>query len=473
METLYEKLATYGESDFYPFHMPGHKRRMGIMEPSFRRDITEIHGFDNLHHSQGIIKSAQEKAANLYGAQETKFLINGSTAGILSAIFGCTSQGGKILMARNCHHSVYHAVYLRRLHPIYVYPEMEENFGINGGICPDQIKEILEREKVEAVILTSPTYEGVVSDIGKIAEIVHKQGIPLIIDEAHGAHFKFHSYFPISSLDCGADIVIQSLHKTLPSFTQTALLHLNGRFGDRERIKWYLKVFQTSSPSYLFMGGIDQCVNLLEREGNQLFERYVTQLEELREQLSGNHNISLGLGKHLIGSQGIYDVDLSKLILSVRGRNMTGEALGNIFRKNYHLEMELYAWDYCLAMTSIGDDREGYERLIKAVREMDSMPELKQDCFVDKLIGRAWDGGQLAMLPGETEERARRSVLLEESEGLISAEYIYLYPPGIPFLVPGEIITNNILKILLKYKEKGFRIEGLEDFSNRTIQVIC
>ena len=255
---LYDRLLQYQSSEMYPFHMPGHKRRKDDFANPFFIDITEIEGFDNLHHAEGILKDAQDRAAALYHSEETYFLVNGSTCGILAAVSACTARGGKILMARNCHKAAYHAAYLRGLDIEYLYPEKEDIFGINGGIHEDIVEKALEEfQDIQAVMITSPTYDGVVSNVEKIAQIVHRKGIPLIVDEAHGAHFGFHEYFPKSSVEMGADLVIHSLHKTLPSLTQTALLHVNGNRVDRECLRKFLDIYQTSSPSYVFMAGMD------------------------------------------------------------------------------------------------------------------------------------------------------------------------------------------------------------------------
>ena len=220
MDRLYKKLEEYGKSDYYPFHMPGHKRNMDSSAASFPfdRDITEIHGFDNLHHAEGVIRDAQEYAAQIYGTQRCFFSVNGSTAALLAAISACVDKGGKILMARNCHKAVYHGLYIRDLHPIYIYPHEDSRLGINGGISPSCVERYIEENQdIQAVLITSPTYDGVVSDVKSIARSVHKYGISLIVDEAHGAHFHFSDYFPVSAAELGADIVVQSFHKTLPA----------------------------------------------------------------------------------------------------------------------------------------------------------------------------------------------------------------------------------------------------------------
>ena len=288
MGTIYEKLSAYSQSDYYGFHMPGHKRHLVEEMPDlpYHLDITEIEGFDDLHHAQDLLLEAQERAADLYGAEETHYLINGSTAGILSAIAGVTRKGDTILVARNCHKSVYHAIYMNELNPVYLYPGFDSDLQLNTTISAEDVRRALEEHPtICAVVIVSPTYDGVVSDVEAVAEAAHERGIPLIVDEAHGAHFGFHPYFPENANAKGVDIVIHSLHKTLPAPTQTALIHLNGSLVDRTRVKNYLHMLQTSSPSYLLMAGIDGCVELLREKGAGLFDSYAERLKILRREL--------------------------------------------------------------------------------------------------------------------------------------------------------------------------------------------
>ena len=286
-KTLIETLIQYNQSSYYPFHMPGHKRNSTLPFPdALSIDITEIDGFDNLHHPKGLLKTRMEYASKLYHADNSYFLINGSTCGILSAISAVTHTGDTILIARNSHKSVYHAAYLNQLHLIYLYPESISNCEINGGISPEKLKQqLLNSPEIKAVFLTSPTYEGIVSDITTIAEIVHMFHIPLIIDEAHGAHFGFCDAFPQSAITQGADLVIQSLHKTLPALTQTALLHQKGNFVCKTRLEKFLSIYQTSSPSYLLMASIDYCLTILEN-GEKLMQEYANRLTITRKKLS-------------------------------------------------------------------------------------------------------------------------------------------------------------------------------------------
>ena len=235
-ELLIERLKKYRRLDMYPFHMPGHKRAEGIklsFPDPFSVDITEIDGFDNLHHPEGILKDSMEWASSLYGSDRTWYLVNGSTCGLLSAISAAVSHGGKILVSRNCHKAVYHGIYLNHLEAVYVYPQPVPGLGIQGGILPEDVENALKNDPdIQAVLIVSPTYDGIVSDVEAIAKIVHKAGLPLIVDEAHGAHFAYGDAFPKSALELGADAVIQSVHKTLPSLTQTALLHVKNNRPD-------------------------------------------------------------------------------------------------------------------------------------------------------------------------------------------------------------------------------------------------
>ncbi len=472
---LYDKLLQYQSSEMYPFHMPGHKRRKDDFANPFLIDITEIEGFDNLHHAEGILKDAQDRAAALYHSEETYFLVNGSTCGILAAVSACTARAGKILMARNCHKAAYHAAYLRGLDIEYLYPEKEDIFGINGGIHEDIVERALEEfQDIQAVMITSPTYDGVVSNVEKIAQIVHRKGIPLIVDEAHGAHFGFHEYFPKSSVEMGADLVIHSLHKTLPSLTQTALLHVNGNRVDRECLRRFLDIYQTSSPSYVFMAGMDSCVCLLEKRGGELFESLRRNLEVFYKQTE-----SLGciyLANHgLMGKSGIHDFDRSKLVISARNAGFTGNQLANLLRNRYHLELEMAGGSYGLALTSISDTEEGFLRLSEALKEIDACLENKIEKNTEKSTLTIEDiviKNEVWCRIHEALESPGESVLLEKAEGKICREFVYLYPPGIPMLVPGEIISREVLGKIRRLVREGYSVQGMADYSAEHIQVM-
>ena len=513
---IMERLIEYTESDAYPFHMPGHKRQeipdgmqRDFSDP-YGIDITEIDGFDNLHHAEGILKDAMDEAAAVYGADRSWYLVNGSTCGILSAVFAVTENGGRILTARNCHKAVYHAIYLNRLRAEYLYPEEIVEFGINGGIRAEDVRKALEKDamrcagkctKIQAVLITSPTYEGVVSDIRAIADVAHEYGIPLIVDEAHGAHLEYadrcHS-FPKSALECGADIVIQSLHKTLPCFTQTAILHIKGDRVDQDRVARYLSMFQTSSPSYLFMAGIQRCIRYMDSTGRDGMIRYEERLKWFMEQMKGLQVLEV-LTRDICGKyRAVAGWDPSKIVVStMRAKDFHGEELAEMLRKNYHLEMEMTAPEYVIAMTSVLDTDEGFERLTKALLEIDE-ELLKAEEKRRKTVSETGDQKENTvreraeknckasetlqsriLRPNETmsiceamDANTGRTAL-QNTVGKVSAEFIYLYPPGIPIIAPGEVFTREIVEMIEAYKKAGLLVQGPADPASGMILTVA
>ncbi len=520
---IMERLIEYTESDAYPFHMPGHKRQeipdgmqRDFSDP-YGIDITEIDGFDNLHHAEGILKDAMDEAAAVYGADRSWYLVNGSTCGILSAVFAVTENGGRILTARNCHKAVYHAIYLNRLRAEYLYPEEIVEFGINGGIRAEDVRKALEKDamrcagksgdmrgkrtKIQAVLITSPTYEGVVSDIRAIADVAHEYGIPLIVDEAHGAHLEYadrcHS-FPKSALECGADIVIQSLHKTLPCFTQTAILHIKGDRVDQDRVARYLSMFQTSSPSYLFMAGIQRCIRYMDSTGRDGMIRYEERLKWFMEQMKGLQVLEV-LTRDICGKyRAVAGWDPSKIVVStMRAKDFHGEELAEMLRKNYHLEMEMTAPEYVIAMTSVLDTDEGFERLTKALLEIDE-ELLKAEEKRRKTVSETGDQKENTvreraeknckasetlqsriLRPNETmsiceamDANTGRTAL-QNTVGKLSAEFIYLYPPGIPIIAPGEVFTREIVEMIEAYKKAGLLVQGPADPASGMILTVA
>lgn len=494
---LLERLTEYAGSDAYPFHMPGHKRREipdgipgGFPDP-YGIDITEIDGFDNLHHAEGILKDAMETAAAIYGADRSWYLVNGSTCGILSAVFAATENGGKILTARNCHKAVYHAICLNRLEAEYLYPEEITEFRINGGIRAEDVRKALEKDamrcagnsgdvrgkitKIQAVLITSPTYEGVVSDIRAIADAAHEYGIPLIVDEAHGAHLEYadqcHS-FPKSALEYGADIVIQSLHKTLPCFTQTAILHVKGKLVDQDRISRYLSMFQTSSPSYLFMAGMERCIRYMDGDGRNEMIRYEKRLERFMERMEGLQVLEV-LDREIYGKyRTVAGWDPSKIVVStMRAEDFHGEELAETLRRKYHLEMEMTAPEYVIAMTSLMDTEEGFERLGTALLEIDGVLRRRMESGrKEKAASETPEGleSKLShpvrrMLICEAMDADTERTAFQDTVGKVSAEFVYLYPPGIPIIAPGEVFTDAIVEKIMAYKAAGLLVQGPAD----------
>ena len=494
---IMERLIEYTGSDAYPFHMPGHKRQeipdgmqRDFSDP-YGIDITEIDRFDNLHHAEGILKDAMDEAAAVYGADRSWYLVNGSTCGILSAVFAVTENGGRILTARNCHKAVYHAIYLNRLRAEYLYPEEIVEFGINGGIRAEDVRKALEKDamhcagnsgdvrgkitKIQAVLITSPTYEGVVSDIRAIADAAHEYGIPLIVDEAHGAHLEYadqcHS-FPKSALEYGADIVIQSLHKTLPCFTQTAILHVKGKLVDQDRISRYLSMFQTSSPSYLFMAGMERCIRYMDGDGRNEMVRYEERLEHFMKRMEGLQVLEV-LDREICGKyRTVAGWDPSKIVVStMRAEDFHGEELAETLRRKYHLEMEMTAPEYVIAMTSLMDTEEGFERLGTALLEIDGVLRRRMESGrKEKAASETPEGleSKLShpvrrMLICEAMDADTERTAFQDTVGKVSAEFVYLYPPGIPIIAPGEVFTDAIVEKIMAYKAAGLLVQGPAD----------
>ena len=457
---IYEKLKEYSKSDFYPFHMPGHKRRFDYEIPHMAKmDITEIDGFDNLHAASGIILQSMKELSKVYGTKQTFYSVNGSSAGNLAAIASVCHHKDGILVGRNCHKSVYHAIQLLNLVPYYIVPEYSEKYDIFYEISEKKLEQMLkEHTDIKAVVITSPTYEGAVMDIATIARICHHYGKVLIVDEAHGAHFPFSDDFPESAITKGADLVIQSVHKTLPCLTQTALLHLCSNRVKEETLQEKLSIFETSSPSYLFLATTEQAIAYVTNQKEELFSEYFRQLTELRRQLSTFSHIKTV--DNVDNSVNFYDYDWSKVMLSTKNSNISGKELYDILRNRYHLQLEMAAETYVLAMTSVMDEREGFERLLQALKEIDATlkkAESKVDIIIDK------DLPEQVCTPYEASLRSKEWIPYNQAKGRISGKMISLYPPGCPMVVPGEVVTEAVVSQIHRCKEMGLTLTGSEE----------
>lgn len=438
---IYESLLENAESGIYPMHMPGHKRNekfLKMVNP-YTIDITEVDGFDDLHAPEEIILEAMEKGKNLYKSHQCFLLVNGSTCGILSAICACVPKGGRLIAARNCHKSVYNAIALTECESVFMMPETDPQNGICYGITAAQVEKALsENPDASAVVITSPTYEGVVSDIGKISKVTRKYGVPLIVDEAHGAHFGFSPLFPESAVSKGADIVIQSLHKTLPSFTQSAVLHICTEFGGKFPVQRYLSIFQSSSPSYILMAGIDRCFDILQNDGAKLFELYENRLKKFYSSMEKLKVIKILPEEYPKG----FIRDMGKIVIDLSSSSLTGGEFSQLLLKKYKIQLEMASSCYAIAMTSICDTDEGFDRLKEALTEIDS------------LLSKSENTRHFSPLPEKTEtvikisealSASSKAVPISEADGKISGEFIYAYPPGIPIIAPGERFTHKVL----------------------------
>lgn len=449
--TIFSNLEKYSNSKMYPFHMPGHKRQKIFSSPlPFDLDITEIEGFDNLHEPETILKDAMKEASEFFGADRSFFLVNGSSGGIIAAIRACTKRGDTLIMSRGCHKSVYHAAELCGLKTVYLQAEKVTDWGISGSILPQNVAAAMESHpECGVVIVTSPTYEGVVSDIRRIAEEVHSRGGILIVDEAHGAHFGMGE-FPSSAIQCGADLVVQSLHKTLPSPTQTAILHMRKGRVDEKELQRQLAVFQTSSPSYLFLGAIEECIQYLKKNKDLVFQVYSNRLNDFYAEMK-----QLNLLRIFLPGKEVFHHDKGKILIGTQGTSITGPALAKLLREQYFLETEMSTGNTVLAMTSICDTDEGFHRLAAALREIDGT-----------LQKTNWNASKMMKLPKaictieEAMQERKEEIRMENAAGRVSADYYWAYPPGIPLLVPGEEITEEMLQGMEKMRKNGIVIHS-------------
>lgn len=549
--SLIDSLEEYNNSDAYPFHMPGHKRCEGKEFPAFiqdwfRYDITEIDDFDNLHHANGIIKTAMDKTAKLYHSKQSYFLVNGSTCGILAAISAAVPRGGRILMSRGSHKSAYNAVMLRDLDAVYLYSKQCDKLGLDVELSLDAIKKVIcesadqddleqtlkedgnsiggnttdackYRKKIDAVFLTSPTYEGISLNIREIAEYLHSKNIPLIVDAAHGAHFGMAGYLPENAVDAGADIVIHSLHKTLPSPTQTAVLHFNSDLISIAKLKRFLGVYETSSPSYPMMAAMECCVDYLLADRKKEWDKFYHLREILSEKLSdlkvigvldyfSVHN-EFGLTRSQLP-------EIGKMVIYLRRNNELYDAkwLYDRLRIKYHLQPEFALPQYLLLFMTLMDTEESYERLNKALHEIDEelyhlmssetkpamreTPENKRTERADneqinneqinneQINNEQINSEQNINLPSlnhtnirklrisEAEECEKLNCQLENAEGKVCGDFVYVYPPGQPLIVPGEVISKHVMDQILGFQEAGFEVHGVSGQEINIIEMI-
>ncbi|MCI9322480.1 MAG: decarboxylase [Lachnospiraceae bacterium] len=490
METLFEQLRGYGRSEIYPYHMPGHKRRgLGDMPGSLAKlDITEVEGFDNLHQPEGILEEMQKYAAAAYGAEESYYLVGGSTCGILSAVSAAIPREGRLLIARNCHKSVFHAAYLRGLQLSYLDPGQVPEVGIPEAVTARQVQEALEREQgIQGILIVSPTYEGRIAEVEEIARIAHGYGIPLIVDEAHGAHLGFYPGFAGGSSRAGADLVVTSVHKTLPAMTQTALLHANGTLVDRRMLRRFLRIYQSSSPSYVLMASIDNAIRLA-REKVDLFRQMTMNWNRMLEKLSKCRALTVWPPASLPQAEYQRHQDMGKLVISVQGTGITGQELYRELLENYGLQLEMACHSYVLAMFTIADTVQGYERLTKALLDMDSrigrpesrryfqaesgclasiptdgIPELGEDVQRSaKTAGEpAPPGSRKGMRLSECWDLPVEWAVLADAVGRSVGEFVSIYPPGTPMLVPGERLEKADLERILQYLADGLQVQGI------------
>ena len=462
--SIVDFLLEHRASDPVWFHMPGHKgskiyRENGfgeILDALMDCDITEIPGADNLFKAEDCILGAMERYKSLYGSIKTYMLINGSSAGLIAAIMATVPRGGKLLMARNCHKSIYNGISMIGGTPIYAYPEIIPEYGISGQVEAAEIQRLLnENPDCSAVILTSPNYYGICSDIEAIARVVHEAGKVLIVDQAHGAHLKFFDEFapyekPLAAENLGADIVINSTHKTLASFTQTAIVNICSDRIDREIFEEKLQLMESSSPSYVLMASLDVNARLLEGHGARLIRQWRANVDWF---LEAAQNIpGLKIMKHPL-------LDDTKINLDMSLYGLDGLALESKLRQ-HGIFAEMATGNLTMCMTGIGNTRRDFDRLLNALVKISStevLEDMADNVHVDDTSHTAHRVLAQAGVPVHKER-----VPLAQATGRVCSQAIIPYPPGIPIVCPGEIYDAEILAYIEKLYNRGFEVMGID-----------
>ncbi len=473
--TLLEYLKNYTNKNTTPFHMPGHKRNTQLAQylQTFgaEYDFTEIYSMDDLHAPEGIIKECQQNAEKLWNSKHSYFLVNGSTCGILAGIRACTKNCDNVLVARNCHKSVYNAIELCNLSPKYIVPNLLEDLPIYSSLNPQSVynelsKSFAKGEKISLVVLTSPTYEGVISDVEKIVDIAHSFNVPVLVDEAHGSHLDLSKHFTDGAVKAGADVVIQSLHKTLPSLTQTAILHLNSKIITANQIQRQLSVFQTSSPSYLLMSSIDSCINLI-KNNPTFFDSWNENLNTFKKEISSLKKLSV-LGYTTENNYFLFDK--SKIVISTANTDINATTLMHILRTRFNIELEMCSGDYAIAMTSIADSKDDFKKLAYALNEIDSMVS-KSSRKSYSLVVSELPKAKATILDALNTDSVE--IDIDKSIGKTSAEYVWIYPPGIPIITPGEVITEEAVNIIKSADENSLNLQKSTTEKFNVILVLC
>lgn len=443
-------------------HMPGHKRQSIDSVLPYAADITEISGFDNLHERRGILKELAERLAAAKGAPYAFPLVGGSTAGVLASVFAMTEPGDRVIISRGCHKSVYRACEIRGLRVSYLFPETAPE-GFFLSVKPDELDSLLTANPdVKLVVIISPTYEGIISDIGTLSAIAHSHSARLLVDAAHGAHLGYSEFFPGEPVLLGADASVESLHKTLPALTQSAALYL-GKGIDPRPFENALDIFETSSPSYILMASIDRCLGYI--EDRKVFARYSGMLDDFYSSVSGLEKIRV---EDLRKKDGVFDSDRGKIIISALRCGKSAGAISDILRNDYNIETEMTGACHIVCMTSVCDTRENFTRLSCALESIDKTSDFRKDPESLSSFPRPKPVSELRVAASARSVYAK----LSESAGKISAQYLWAYPPGIPLLTPGEEITPGILHYAEALRSKGIELHVPGESSSASIRIL-
>jgi arginine decarboxylase len=474
---LFTALKNYVKADITPFHVPGHKYGKGLPEfcefvgPNVLEiDLASgIMGLDSICNPLDVIKQSEELAAKAFGADHAHFLVNGTTSGIQAMMLTVAGPGDKIIIPRNAHRSAVGGLILSGARPVYIKPVIDDYMGIAMGITPESVrKALVEHPDAKAVFVINPTYYGVASNLKEIVEIAHSFGKPVIVDEAHGAHLKFHPSLPLSSMEAGADMSAASIHKLAGSMTQSSILLVKSQLIDDSSVKAAMNLTQTTSPSYPLMASLDVARKQLALEGEQLLTKAIKLSEKARKQLNEIQGIFVP-GPEMIGKEGCQSYDPTKIIINIRELGLSGFEVENILRYDYRIQIELSDLYNILALITIGDSEKSIDILVSAIKDMAKKYKRKK---LIQISAELPDSQELVVSPRFAFYSQKRKVNLEDSEGEISAEMLMAYPPGIPIICPGERITKEIIDYAKTLKANGCQLQGTEDPEARAIKVL-
>lgn len=468
MNTLIiNKLKEIVDTNLISFHVPGHKLgkvydKLGysnIVQSIYKMDTTEIAGTDNLHSPEGIIKKSQEYASKVFKSKYTYYLVNGSTCGIQGAIMASCSPKDKIIVSRDCHQSVINSCILGDIEPIYVISKINNETNILEGVEVEDVLNTIDNNlDAKVILLTYPTYYGSTYDLEKICQYAHKNNMVIIADEAHGSHLGLSDKLPKTALEQGADIVIQSTHKTLPSFTQSSMIHIQGNRVDQDKLGIMLSMIESSSPSYILMSSLELAVNIYEEKGNELMEELLLSIDEFKEGIKDNEFIDM-----------YNDDDKTKIFISSKKLGIIGYELEKILREKYNIQVELANYYGVLLICTIGNESNDFIMMKNALNN------ISKKYYKEKVIEHIKYPIEIPvkiLSPREAFYKDKKSVKIYESVGKICGEYVIPYPPGISLLSPGEIITKEVIDYILMCNEKGMNVSGMKDTNLEFIQII-
>lgn len=471
---IYEALKEYKASRVVPFDVPGHKRGQGnreltefLGEQCMSVDVNSMKPLDNLCHPVSVIKEAEELAADAFGAKHAFFMVGGTTSAVQAMVMSACKRGDKIIMPRNVHRSAINALVVCGAIPVYVNPGVNEALGIPLGMSYLNVEQaILENPDAKAILVNNPTYYGVCSPLERIVKLAHEHGMLVLVDEAHGTHFYFHEELPPSAMSVGADMAAVSMHKTGGSLTQSSFLLIQNQVSPGY-VRQMINLTQTTSGSYLLMSSLDISRKNLAISGREIFQRVI----ELAEYARGEINEMDGyyaFGKELIDGDACYDFDLTKLSIHTRDIGLAGIEVYDLLRDEYGIQIEFGDIGNVLAILSVGDKALAIERLIAA------LAEIKRLYSKDKsgMLNHEYVNPIVAMTPQEAFYADKESILLHESGGMVCSEFVMCYPPGIPILAPGEVITEEIIAYIDYAKEKGCFMTGTQDPNIEKIHVV-